>query len=273
MRTRLLIGIAIVAVVLGAMGPAAADLRPPDAYIDDDDNPTIEVGDDEDPKPGGGPVDTSCVWQVVISDDFVFHVYDSEGSATMHSATGRWLQRHCEGIGIVPVDGRFMVPEGGQVDLEGLAREALASVVVEEPVIHTSPEAGTLYVHVPTWLWVEGSWWRTYEATASAGRVTATISARPDAVTWTMGDGSEITCSNPGTPWKPGLAESATDCSYTYAQSSTGQPDGTFDLTGTVTLEVTWVANSGATGSLPSITRSTTRPVAVGEIQAIGTAR
>ena len=108
-----------------------------------------------------------------------------------------------------------------------MALQARASIGISPPTIRTSPEAGgRLYVRVPTWLWVDGGWWHAYQATASAGRVTATVTATPVTATWGLGDGAVVSCSGPGVAWRPGLPEDATDCAHTYTTSSAADPDG-----------------------------------------------
>lgn len=278
MRTRFMIGTAVV--LLGSLFllalPAGAESRPPDgdAFINEDDNPTVVVSDGSEGGGGGGGGsggESSCVWEVIIDDDFVRQVYDVDGSV-QHSQTGRWLQKVCDGIGAVEVGGLFLIPEGGLVDVQALAEQARASIGIPGPAIRTSPEAdGSLYVRIPTWLWLDGGWWHGYEATASAGRVTATVTARPVSTSWSLGDGAEQTCAGPGSPWQPGLPEDATDCSHTYTTSSASAAGGTFELSATVTLEVTWTSNVGEGGTLPALSRSSSRTVEVGEIQAIGT--
>lgn len=281
MRARLLIGIVVGLLVTASLArPAGAETRPPgpgsDAYIDENGDPTA-VATDGDGGPGDqggspGTVDNPCRWNVVVEDDFVFGIYQVDSLQTLHSATGRWLEYFCEGIGAVAVDGYFLIPEGGLVDPEALAADALASIGIEPPAIRTSPSAeGRLYVRIPTWMWIEESWWQPYEATAVAGRVTSTVTARPTTSTWLMGDGREVTCTGPGTPWRAGLADDASDCQHTYRSSSATRPSGTYSLEATITLEVTWTSNSGAGGTLPEITRTSTIEVEVGEIQAIGT--
>ncbi len=274
MRTRLLITMALTISLLAA-APADAETRPPDgdAYIDDVGDPTVEVIDEVDGESAtpGAPDNARCTWRVLIADDAVLKVYDANGN-TEHSSTGRWMQKVCGDIGAVAVGGRFLVPEGGLVDVEALAHRALASVAINAPTIRTSPEVnGRLYVQIPTWLWIEGGWWQSYDATASAGRVTATVTARPTGTTWKLGDGTELECSGPGRAWEPSLSEGGTDCTHMYITSSAGRPSGTFDLEATVRLEVTWVSNVGHDSTLPAISRSATRTVDVGEIQAIGT--
>jgi hypothetical protein len=92
-------------------------------------------------------------------------------------------------------------------------------------------------------------------------------------VRWDLGDGDILTCRGPGLPWRPGLAEDATNCAHTYTRSSAASPGGRFQLSAAVALEITWTSNVGDGGTLDSISRSASRFVDVGEIQAIGTGR
>lgn len=281
MRARLLIAALLGASVLASAAPAGADERPGGgggAYVDPGGDPTAVAVDGGSGAGGGGgsgggnASDRVCEWFVVIEDDFEFFVYDVDSLEPQHSATGRWLEYRCNGLGAMAVDGYFLIPEGGIVDPYQLAVDALASVRIEPPAIRTSPsENGRLYVQVPTWLWLERSWWQTYEATANAGRVYSTVRATPVETTWNLGDGRTVSCRGPGTAWRPGLPEDATDCTHTYRTSSAARPGGTFGLEATVTFEVSWTSNASGGGTLPAITRTSTLEVEVGEIQAIGT--
>lgn len=274
MRARVVVLSIIVACGLLISLPAGAETRPPDgdAYVDEDGNPTVTVGDGTPGGPGGGGPGGSdpCVWEVIVEDDFAVHVYDADGQVQF-SETGRWLQKVCPGVGAVAVGGQFIIPEGGAVDVEALAEEALASVSIPGPAIRTSPELDRIYVRVPTWLWVDGSWWHGYQATASAGRVTATVTATPRSSSWTLGDGSTVRCDGPGIAWHPGLPEDVTSCAHTYTTSSAGRPGDTFSLSAAVQLDVSWTSNIGQGGTLPAISRTSTQPIVVGEIQAVGT--
>lgn len=285
MRGRFLILGALVAASLAlAPSAASAEERPPsppvpggNAYIDEGGDPTATAVDGTGSSGGGGGGgggggEQQCHWNVVIEDDFQFGIYDVDTLETQHSQTGRWLEYFCEGIGAVDVNGFFLTPEGGLVDPAALAADALASISIEAPAIRTSPSAdGRLYVQIPTWLWLDQTWWQPYQATASAGRVTSTVNARPVSTTWSMGDGGSVRCSGPGRAWKPGLSDEATDCRHTYRHSSAGEAGDAFALEATVTLEVTWTSNTGAGGTLPAIGRTSSLDVEVGEIQAIGT--
>ena len=278
MRARLLIAALLGTAVLMGASQAAADDRPTSgAYVDPSGDPTAvaAVGGSGDGSSGGsnggGSVEDPCPWQVVVADDFAFTMYDPITGEPQHSATGRWLGRWCDGDG--GLFGFFVRPEGGLVDPYQLALDALASVSIAPPEIRTSPsEDGSLYVQVPTWLWLQQSWWQPYEATANAGRVSSTVRASPVATSWTLGDGSSVSCRGPGTPWRPGLPEDGSTCTQTYRSSSATSPGGRFHIEATVTIEVSWTTNvPGGGGTLPAMTRTSTVDVEVGEIQAIGT--
>lgn len=266
---RLLIGAALAAAVLtyGASS-AAADSRP-GGYVDPGGSPTAtveETGTAGGGSSGGGSGESDCRWEVQIADDQVQAVYEVDGTR-LYSSTGRWLQKICGAGGLVDQQ-----PEGGLVDVDALAREAAESVSIDGPQIRTSPSAGgLLYVHVPTWLWISGSWWKAYMATASTGRVSATVTAKPVSVAWSTGDGATITCDGPGTAWTPGSNDNASDCQHTYRKATDPADGKSIPLSATVTLEVTWTSSIGLGGTLDPIDRTTTVQVAVGEIQAIET--
>ncbi len=254
--------------------PASADDRKGGAYIDDDGDPTATAIDHGGKRGSGGNGggESPCEWRVVVEDDFRFAIYSADTLEKRHSATGRWLEYWCDGYGATEVDGAYLIPEGGLVDPRALAERALASVQISPPAIRTSPsEDGRLYVQVPTWLWIDPTWWRSYEATARTGRVWSTVSARPVSVTWGPGDGSTISCAGSGAAWTPEKDEQASDCTHVYRRSSAGAKGGTFPLKATVRLEVTWTSNAAIGGSIPAISRSSSLEVEVGEIQAIGT--
>jgi hypothetical protein len=263
--------------ITAIVGPLAAAARADDggsAYINSNGDPTAlatQTGGGPGGGGGGGG-ESPCTWTVSIEDDFVFHVYETEG-VPIHSATGRWFLRSCERLtadGVVALD-TALLPEGGLVDPEALALQALESVSVPDPTIGTSPAAGDLVVQVPTWLWVSGGWWDTYTADATAGRVTSTVTVEPTQAVWTTGDGAATACTGPGTVWAPGLAENATDCSHTYTSPSDGESGGRFELSVAIELNVTWSSNAGPGGTLPALSRVGTQAVRVGEIQAIET--
>jgi hypothetical protein len=213
---------------------------------------------------------TNCTWQVMNSDDTKTAMYDPNGKR-VYSPTGRWYQKVCNGVPVA-VNGNFATPESVGADPAVLAQRARESVAIPVPPLATSPPADrTLYTRVPTWLWVDPSWWRGYSATANAGGVSSTVVARPVRAVWTMGDGGQTICKGPGTEWRPGMADAQSTCSYTYKNASAGQRAGTFTMSVDVEFEVSWTSSVGPGGSLARITRSASRTVQVGEIQAVET--
>ncbi len=263
----------VVFVVAEAL-PANAASRSAGAYVDGSGNPTAEaadVGISRGRDVGAGPA-SDCTWQVINADDSAVPMYDVDG-AKLQSETGRWLEQICDGQP-VRVGGAYAIPERNRppTDAAALARKARQSVAIPTPPISTSPQADRqLYTRVRTWLWVDDGWWRDYSATADAGGVSTTVSARPVRAVWSMGDGGTTTCDGPGRPWRSGLADDATDCSYLYENSSATEPGGTYTMTVTVTFAVSWSSSIGSGGTLAPVTRSVSRPVRVGEIQAIET--
>ncbi|GMU79289.1 MAG: hypothetical protein AMXMBFR46_20820 [Acidimicrobiia bacterium] len=276
MRPRLVtVALLGAAVLFVAASPAGAEERPGGsggAYVNPDGDPTAVAADGASQAGSGDQTSGSrqCEWIVLVDDDVKYAIYEER--TRLYSETGRWLQYVCPPQGAIAVGGRYLIPEGGLVDPSQVAVDALASVSIEPPPVHTSPSAdGRLYVQVPTWLWVDPNWWRPYEATARAGRVWATVRATPVTVTWTMGDGRTVTCRGPGTEWRSGAPEDASTCTHTYRGSSAGRPEGRFVVEATVTFEVSWTSNVSAGGTLPAISRTQSLDVVVGEIQAIGT--
>ncbi|MBW3642408.1 MAG: hypothetical protein KY447_05785 [Actinobacteria bacterium] len=253
--------------------PAAAESRSGGAYINDEGNPTAESRSREASpgRPARSGSSSNCTWRVVNRNDNDFWIYDADGSR-LQSETGRWLERWCDGEQRL-VNDSYAAPERARrANPRVLAQEARESVAIPAPPLATSPQADrSLYTGVRTWLWIDPQWWRGYEATAEAGGVSTTVSARPVRAVWSMGDGGQTSCAGPGVAWRRGMADDATYCSYVYNNSSAGQPGGTYTMTVTVEFEVSWTSNAGAGGSLARVTRSASRQVRVGEIQAVET--
>jgi hypothetical protein len=143
-----------------------------------------------------------------------------------------------------------------------LAQAARADLPIDMPQPHTSPtETGFQLVAIPTWFWFEPADWHAVSATASAGGVTATVTARPVSATWDAGDGTDpITCHGPGSRYTPDLAPT---CAHTYTD------DGVDTVHVTVTWAATWTSNTGARGSQADITLATTLPLTIKSAQAV----
>lgn len=272
MRARRLIAL-LLAVGVGAPGVALADdeVRPgANAYVDEGGSPTAEAVDGSvSIGAGGSAEDDGCEWRVLINDDTEVAVYGPDGER-LYSESGRWLAEVCDGDNLLAPVGGTLVPEGALVDPAELAERARRAVAIASPAIHTSPDGDRrLYTQVTTWLWLDDSWWQPTTITVTAGRVSTTLTATPRRAVWDAGDGGVVPCEGPGVTWRPGMPDDATYCKYTYRHSSAGRAEGTFPLTVTIEFDVDWTSNVGAAGGLAGVTRTATRDVRVGEIQAV----
>jgi hypothetical protein len=170
-------------------------------------------------------------------------------------------------------DGFIAVPAGQapqQVNPQELAQRAVDSMTLLGPDIASPRAAGKYTVGVPMWMWVNQSA-TTYgpnTASASAGGVTVTASAKVSKIVWQMGDGASVTCNGPGTPYQAseGMAQSPT-CGHMYSKTSAGAQRGKYPVTATSTWTIDW-QGGGAAGQLTEI-RQTDVQVAIGEVQVV----
>ena len=151
-----------------------------------------------------------------------------------------------------------------------LAQSALDDLHLPSPAISTNP-AGPSVVNLATWLWVSPGLWHTFSVTASADGVSSTATATPVSVTWTMGDGSTVTCPGPGVAYGDAVT---TDCSYTYRTSSLGHgSDNRFPVTATIAWAVRWKAVGAAGGgTLPTQSTSSSTSLTVEQIESVDSA-
>ncbi|MEV5989321.1 ATP/GTP-binding protein [Streptomyces sp. NPDC052051] len=165
------------------------------------------------------------------------------------------------------------LPAAAPVDPAVLAQRAVDKMKLAGPDIASPRAAGRYTVGVPVWMWVNRSA-TTYgpnSASATAGGVTVTATAEVSKIAWSMGDGSSVTCTGPGTPYSAseGMAESPT-CGHVYSKTSAGQRSGKYQVTATSTWRVNWQVTDGGgeTGQLTE-TRQSQMQVATGELQVV----
>ncbi|MGW4559355.1 ATP/GTP-binding protein [Streptomyces sp. NPDC004365] len=161
-------------------------------------------------------------------------------------------------------------PPAPEVDPQELAQRAVDSMSLLGPAISSPRAAGKYTVGVPMWMWVHqtATTYGPNTATASAGGVTVTAIARVSKIVWSMGDGTSVTCSGPGTPYTPsqGMAQSPT-CGHMYSKTSAGAQNSKFPVTATSTWTINW-QGGGQAGQLTEV-RQTNVQVAVGEVQVV----
>ncbi len=149
-----------------------------------------------------------------------------------------------------------------------VAQQALARFRLRTPSPAMWPEPYRLVVRWPVELWRAGGW-EAQSATAAAGGLSATVTARPQRVTWTMGDGGSVSCTTAGRPATEG---GTSGCSYTYQRSSAGKPGDAFKVIVSVTFAASWTATDGTSGALGPLTSPAgSVTVQVGEVQAVNT--
>lgn len=190
--------------------------------------------------------------------------------------SGAWYMYQCSGEGWRDALYRppIWIPDGQQPALspEQLAQQAYSQLRLPSPQIHASP-AETQLVNLPTWLWMDPAQWRPQPATASVPGVSVTATAVPNSVTWSMGDGSTVTCPGAGTPFPSGAdpRSASPDCGHTYHQTSQGKPGNSYPVAAEVSWTVTW-SGAGTGGTFPNLTTTSSATFAVAESQALNNA-
>jgi len=155
-----------------------------------------------------------------------------------------------------------------------LARLAVRYLRLPDPVIGSSPAPGALQLtRLPVWLWVAAGSWAPQSKTAQVPGESVTATATPVSASWSMGDGSTVTCTGPGTAYSAAdnPSVSSPTCGHTYQQSSAGQPGGAFPVTVTITWDVTWRGTGGAGGALAPLETVAAAQFRVAESQALNT--
>ncbi|MFG1920777.1 hypothetical protein [Cryptosporangium sp. NPDC048952] len=118
--------------------------------------------------------------------------------------------------------------------------------------------------NTPTWLWTDPAHWPPTGTPllrrATAGTVSAVVSAAPVRMVWHPGDGTTVVCRTAGTPLEdPRLgATGSPDCGHTYRRTSGTQPAAQYRVTVGVTWAVTWAGSDGSSGVLAPLVVTTT---------------
>ncbi|GGO59002.1 ATP/GTP-binding protein [Streptomyces lasiicapitis] len=177
-------------------------------------------------------------------------------------------------VGVVWIPDAAGAPDVPAIDPEVVAQRAVDQMKLAGPDIASPRAAGKYVVGVPMWLWVRKTptTFGPNTATATAGGVTVTATAKVKKIVWRMGDGGTQTCAGPGTPYKEsyGMKESPT-CGHRYTKTSAKAAGGKFALTATSTWSIDWqvTGGGGEAGELTEVRQSQAQ-VAVGEVQVVG---
>jgi hypothetical protein len=173
-------------------------------------------------------------------------------------------------VWVVPITGAAAVP-GAVADVQRLL--PIPNPIMVPP---KNDPHGFAYTQVPLWWWLPPSQWQPVSATATASNgpdtVSATVTATPSTINFTAGDGiGSVDCAGPGTPFNDSLtlAAQSTACQYTYHDSSSLSPAGTWPASWSIVWTATWTASDGTGGTLAPLQSTTTRALAVAEDQSV----
>ncbi|MFJ3229139.1 ATP/GTP-binding protein [Streptomyces sp. NPDC086783] len=192
------------------------------------------------------------------------------------SKDGAVYQRTCaNGPEGAPISDTFVAdtpPGAPPVDPAVVAQQAVAKMKLAGPDIASPRAAGSYIVGVPMWMWVNKgpTTYGPNTASASAGGVTVTATAKVTKIVWRMGDGATVTCNGPGTAYTAsyGRQESPT-CGHTYSRTSATQKGGKYAVAATSTWAIDWQVNGGGVNGQFTETRQSQTQVGIGELQVV----
>lgn len=162
-------------------------------------------------------------------------------------------------------------PPEPAVDPAVVAQQAVDKMLLRGPEIGITPKpGGTGVIGMPVYMWTSTGA-ETYgpnSATATAGAVSVTATAKVSRIVWNMGDGHSVVCTTAGTPYKAAYGKQPSpDCGHRYTRPSSAQTSGKYHVTATSTWTIDW-AGGGATGQLTEV-RNSAVDIAVAEVQVV----
>jgi hypothetical protein len=159
-----------------------------------------------------------------------------------------------------------------------LAEYAYDKVKVPDTQVELKPEAKST-VNAPTWVWLDKGTFKEVKVRAELPNtgLWAETTAKPvalhlepgtdDAETFPSSGDCEINDDGSiGTPYKTGDAGKTPPCGIRYLRATNGEP---YELSASVTWQITWEGAGGDGGDLPDGTFETTQDMNVQEIQSI----
>ncbi len=187
---------------------------------------------------GSGSGGTTCANTYAPVTNGAFLTELEKGTPHNGAPGGWYLSTSCDGQyqGPVWLGAGGNGPGAPAVDPAVLAQEAKRRLPVPTPTITMTPPPGKVLVNDNTFLSIDPSQWGQRTASASAAGVTSTVVGVPEKVVWSMGDGQQVVCTGPGTPYSPAIDFDAQqpDCGYVYKRSSAGYPNDAVTVTATL---------------------------------------
>lgn len=218
-------------------------LRPPDTWVLQCNNGSGSPGG---PGSGGGQSKYACTITVLSKVQIWFLHLPKPPKGD------KWASVTCPGTN--PFQGVTLVSGNGTpaVTPQELLQVAIGELKVPVLPPRTAPPLGKDgLVGLPEWFWIPRPAWHATSVIVTAGPVWARATAAPVRLSFDPGSGLPgATCRGPGTAYQARHGSRATDCSYTYPQSSALQPGGAYPASVTVTWRVTWTGSGGVGGTL-----------------------
>jgi hypothetical protein len=139
-----------------------------------------------------------------------------------------------------------------QITPQQLLQQALSELRIPALQPGTAPPRGKDgLVGLPEWFWVPAAEWHRLSVTVRAGPVWATATATPAGLSFQPGGGlGAVSCAGPGTAYNAArpASQQHTRCSFTYDQSSAGQPGHVYQAAVVLSWRIAWVGSGGAGG-------------------------
>jgi hypothetical protein len=173
-----------------------------------------------------------------------------------------WAENPPPGSGVGPSPRQV-----AEIAIKQMSLSAIDIGIVPRP----GPDSVGL-VGMPVWMWAKNPSDHTYgpiTASASAGGITISATAKVLRIAWDMGDGTRVVCDTAGTPYDPSYGRrSSPDCGHVYQRSSAHRPGESYTVTATSDWVVTW-SGAGQTGSIRLAGLSRSTQITIGEAQVL----
>jgi len=226
---------------------------------------------------GGPPTDEVVCYWVTIPDDLSQDPtiwLDFGLTPPPEGVTVVWQSWECSD-GSATFNFRWIIP-ATPANLAASVRGRLLGVL-PQPSVDSSPPVGTAaIVGVPVFVDVT-NWTGVLTEAECAGGMCVTVTATPS-LTFVPGEtgSSSVACAGSGSRYDSdgdsSEAQASADgaCAYKYRLRTgvEGRPSA-WPGSVSVTWTISWTASTGASGSLPAVTRATALPRAVEEVQAV----